>query len=219
MAGHDLRQPLQVIISSYELLSQRVDKDLARECLDRGQSAITQLIEQLESPRQRPAPAWTRVRHRGAPVALGPIFAALERDQRDFANLKDVRLDIVPTQAALISDELLLEGILRNLTRNALKYTQRRGRVLIGCRQRGTELRIEVHDTGVGMPPDKLASVFHAFYRLDATQPNGLGLGLFVVKRAADLLGHRVEVCSTLGRGSRFTVVAKAAARPSAQVA
>ena len=54
MAGHDLRQPLQVIISSYELLSQRVDKDLARECLDRGQSAITQLIEQLESPQSAP---------------------------------------------------------------------------------------------------------------------------------------------------------------------
>ena len=82
-------------------------------------------------------------------------------------------------------------------------------------------MRIEVHDTGVGMPPDKLASVFQAFYRLDSTQPNGLGLGLFVVRRAVDLLGHRVEVCSTLGHGSCFAVVAKAAAaaRPSAHVA
>ena len=118
------------------------------------------------------------------------------------ANQKDVRLDIVPTQAAIISDEVLLEGIVRNLTRNALKYTHRHGRVLVGCRRRGTELRIEVHDTGVGMPPDKLASVFQAFYRLDSTQPNGLGLGLFVVRRAVDLLGHRVEVHSTLGHGS-----------------
>jgi two-component system, OmpR family, phosphate regulon sensor histidine kinase PhoR len=82
-------------------------------------------------------------------------------------------------------------------------------------------LRIEVHDTGVGMPPDKLASVFRTFYRLDSTQPNGLGLGLLVVRRAVDLPGHRVDVCSTLGRGSCFVVVAKGAAapRPSAHVA
>lgn len=221
MAGHDLRQPLQVVISSFDWLSRRVDKDLARKYLDRGQSAITQLIEQLDH-----LVSALRLHERksgieGAPVALGPIFAALERDQRDFANQKDVRLDIVPTQAAILSDEILLEGILRNLARNALKYTHRHGRVLVGCRRRGTELRIEVHDTGVGMPPDKLASVFQAFYRLNSTQPNGLGLGLFVVRRAVDLLGHRVEVCSTLGRGSCFAVVAKAAAaaRPSAHVA
>jgi two-component system, OmpR family, phosphate regulon sensor histidine kinase PhoR len=219
MAGHDLRQPLQVLLSSYDWLSQRVDKDLAWEYLDRGQSAITQLIEQLDHLVSALRLHGRESGIEGVPVALGSIFAALERNQRDFANLKDVRLDIVPTQATLISDELLLEGILRNLTRNALKYTQRHGRVLVGCRSRGTESRIEVHDTGVGMPPDKLASVFHAFYRLDATQPNGLGLGLFVVRRAADLLGHRVEVCSTLGRGSCFTVVAKAAARSSAHVA
>jgi signal transduction histidine kinase len=172
MAGHDLRQPLQVISSSYELLSQRVDKDLAREYLDRGQSAITQLIEQLDHLVSALRLHGREAGIEGTPVALGPIFAALERDQRDFANLKNVRLDIVPTQATLMSDELLLEAILRNLTRNALKYTQRHGRVLVGCRPRGTELRIEVHDTGVGMPPDKLASVFHAFYRLprDAAQ-------------------------------------------------
>ena len=200
MAGHDLRQPLQVVISSYDWLSRRVDKDLARKHLDRGQSAITQLIElgldHLVSA--------LRLHEResgieGAPVALGPIFAALERDQRDFANQGDVRLDVVPTQAAIISGEVLLEGILRNLTRNALKYTHRHGRVLGGCRRRGTELRIEVHDTGVGMPPDKLASVFQAFYRLDSTQPNGLGLG-----------------CSWSGVPSICSVIASRFARRSA---
>ena len=122
-----------VVISSYDWLSRRVDKDLARKHLDRGQSAITQLIEQLDH-----LVSALRLHERksgieGASVALGPIFAALERDQRDFANLKDVRLDIVPTQAAIISDEVLLKGILHNLTRNALKYTHRHGRVLLGA--------------------------------------------------------------------------------------
>jgi sensor histidine kinase regulating citrate/malate metabolism len=74
------------------------------------------------------------------------------------------------------------------------------------------ELRIEVRDTGVGIRPNALSAIFRAFQRVDESRPDGLGLGLFIVKHAADLLGHRVEVRSTEGRGSCFTVVADAAA-------
>jgi signal transduction histidine kinase len=122
-----------------------------------------------------------------------------------------VTLHVVRSTVAVISDEVLLESVLRNLVRNAVKYTQPHGRVLVGCRRQGAELRIEVHDTGVGMPRDKLAGLFQAFYRVDPGRPDGLGLGLFVVKRAADLLGHRVEVFSSLGHGSCFAVIAPAA--------
>jgi K+-sensing histidine kinase KdpD len=66
-----------------------------------------------------------------------------------------------------------------------------------------------VHDTGIGIPPDKLSKVFEAFHRLDSTRADGLGLGLFVVRRAVDLLGHSVEVRSDVGRGSSFAILAK----------
>jgi K+-sensing histidine kinase KdpD len=72
-------------------------------------------------------------------------------------------------------------------------------------------LRIEVRDTGVGIRANALSMIFRAFQRLDEGPPDGLGLGLFIVKHAADLLGHRVEVRSTEGSGSCFTVVASAA--------
>jgi signal transduction histidine kinase len=101
---------------------------------------------------------------------------------------------------------------LRNLVHNALKYSHGAGRVLVGCRRQGPDLRIEVHDTGAGIPSHALTQIFEAFRRLDSNTSDGLGLGLLVVRRGADLLGHRIEVQSQIGRGSRFSVMAKTAA-------
>ena len=101
--------------------------------------------------------------------------------------------------------------MVRNLVRNAIDYTPRGGRVFVASRRRGPELRIEVRDTGAGIRSSVLAAIFDAFQRADNTRADGLGLGLFIVKRAADLLGHRVEVHSIEGRGSRFAVVTHAA--------
>ena len=109
-----------------------------------------------------------------------------------------------------MSDAVLLEGILRNLIRNSLKYNGPGGRVLVGCRRRGALLRIEVHDTGIGIASDKLLK--DACHRPDSTRADELGLGLFVVRRTADLLGHRIEVRSTVGRGSCFSLLAEVAA-------
>lgn len=213
MAGHDLRQPLQSLIGAHDWLARRFDDALTRKYIERGQIAIGQLVEQLDH-----LVGALHVHERAAdiaaaPIELLPLLCALEREQREFAEQKDVRLRVVATNTAIMSDEILLEGILRNLTRNAVKYTQPHGHVLVGCRRRGEEVRIEVHDTGVGMPSDKVAMVFQAFYRLDPGRPDGLGLGLFVVKRAVELLGHRIEVSSTPGRGSCFTMIAPEAAR------
>jgi signal transduction histidine kinase len=95
--------------------------------------------------------------------------------------------------------------------RNAVKFTEEGGQVLLGCRRHGSCIRIEVHDTGVGMAPKQLENIFEAFYRLEPARSDGLGLGLFVVNRAAELLQHEIEVRSTVGRGSCFTLVANAA--------
>jgi len=85
----------------------------------------------------------------------------------------------------VVSDAVLLDGILRNLVHNAVKYTPLGGRILVGCRRRRSHVRIEVHDTGVGIPPEHLCAIFSAFRRNDATGADGIGLGLFIVRRAA----------------------------------
>jgi signal transduction histidine kinase len=109
-----------------------------------------------------------------------------------------------------MSDAMLLEGAVCNLVRNALKYTPPGGRIVVGCRPRGAVVRIEVHDNGIGIPADQLSKIFEAFHRVNSTRPDGLGLGLFIVRRAVDLLGHRIAVRSSMGRGTCFTVLAKA---------
>jgi two-component system, OmpR family, phosphate regulon sensor histidine kinase PhoR len=82
----------------------------------------------------------------------------------------------------------------------------------VGCRARRNETSIEVHDSGIGIPAPQLSKVFDAFHRIDSTRADGLGLGLFVVKQIADLLGHGINVRSKVGRGSCFAVRVSAAA-------
>ncbi len=102
---------------------------------------------------------------------------------------------------------MLLERILRNLVSNAVNYTDSGG-VLIGCRA-GDALRIEVWDTGRGIPAQQVQQVFEEFYQIDNPERDrskGLGLGLAIVRRLVDLLGHRLDIASVVGRGSRFSI-------------
>lgn len=115
------------------------------------------------------------------------------------------------TRSAVMSNPVLLEGVLRNLVRNAVKYTEPGGRILIGCQRVKDDIRIDAYNTGVGMAPQHLPQIFEAFQRVDTTLTEGLGIGLVVMRRAVALLGHRVEVRSAPGRGSRFSVFARAA--------
>ena len=104
------------------------------------------------------------------------------------------------------SDPLLLEKILRNLISNAIRYTER-GRVLIGCRRRGATVSVEVWDTGIGIPPDQFGEIFREFHRSHQKTHRaieGFGIGLAVVDRLTTLLGHRIEVSSTPGKGTMF---------------
>jgi two-component system CheB/CheR fusion protein len=98
--------------------------------------------------------------------------------------------------------------MIRNLLSNALKYTAR-GKVLLGCRRRKDMLSIEIWDTGVGIPNEELQKIFDEYHQLDNAEherSRGLGLGLSIVQRLADLLSHRVRVRSQLGKGSVFAI-------------
>jgi two-component system, OmpR family, phosphate regulon sensor histidine kinase PhoR len=209
MAGHDLRQPLQVIQSTYEWLGARVEaSEKAR--LERGERAIARLTEQLD----RLVGALRLYEHTKSievvPVPLAPLLWRIGAENAEAAADKGIELRIADTTTAVMSHRVLLDGILRNLVRNAVKYTEPGGRILIGCRRSGRNVRIDVFDTGIGVAPEQLPRIFEAFHRVDSTRGDGLGIGLFVVRRAVGLLGHRIEVSSAVARGSRFSVLARA---------
>jgi CheY-like chemotaxis protein len=113
----------------------------------------------------------------------------------------------VPSSVAVRSDRRLLRRVLQNLVSNGIKYTPK-GRVLVGCRRHGDEIRISVMDTGVGIPKTKQRDIFMEFHRLDrgAKIARGLGLGLSIVERIARVLGHRIEVKSASGKRSLFSI-------------
>jgi CheY-like chemotaxis protein len=122
----------------------------------------------------------------------------------------------VASSAWVSSDPILLERILLNLVSNAVRYTERGG-VVVGCRRRGERLRIDVCDTGPGVPEDQRERIFGEFYQMTDTRQDrggGLGLGLAIVDRLARLLAHPVELASRPGRGSRFSVSVPLAGAP-----
>ena len=104
---------------------------------------------------------------------------------------------------------MLLERILLNLASNAVRYTLRGG-IIVGCRRRGEMLRIEVWDSGPGVPEDEKQNIFGEFFQLPTPERNrygGLGLGLAIVDRLRLLLNHQIDLASTVGRGSRFAIL------------
>lgn len=209
MVGHDLRQPLQVIQSAYDWLGSRVATTSEKARLERGERAIARLTEQLD----RLVGALRLYQHtrdiKAFPVALSPLLQRLAEEHKETAHEKDIELRICPTTLSVMSHPVLLDGILRNLVRNAVKYTEPGGRILIGCRRTSRDVRIDVYDTGIGIAPEHLPKIFEAFQRVDSARGDGLGIGLFVVRRAAELLGHRIQVNSTAAHGSRFSIFAR----------
>ena len=210
IAGHDLRQPLQVITSAHDVLAQSLASEEQREELTRAEDATAQLASMLGQLVEA-----LHLRERSGddlhcPVPLCPILQDLAAEFAEAARLKGIMFRVTSGDAAALSHPVLLTGMLRNLIRNAIDYTPAGGSVFVTSRRCGGELRIEVRDTGVGIRAGALSTIFEAFRRVDESRTDGLGLGLFIVKHAADLLGHRVEVRSTKNYGSCFTVVASA---------
>ncbi len=142
-------------------------------------------------------------------MPVADLMRMLEVEFAPIARAKGLELRFVPTKLAVRTDRRLMRRLLQNLVSNALKYTLR-GRVLVGCRRAGKAVRIEVWDTGLGIPPDRQRAVFEEFQRLDqgARVARGLGLGLSIVERLGRVLDHPVGLTSRLGEGSVFAVTA-----------
>lgn len=208
-ASHDLRQPFQAMSLFHHILMSRLEDpkqiEIAGklgEALAAGNALLGTLLDTsaLEAGTVKPRPM---------DFAFQDIAARLATEIADQAAGKGLTLRVVPTSALVHSDPVLLERMIRNLLVNALRYTVE-GRILLGCRHRGDRLSIEVWDTGPGIPEDQMERIFEDFYRCgtdrrDSTR--GLGLGLSIVRRTAEILDHSVHVRSRVGSGTMFAIV------------
>jgi PAS domain S-box-containing protein len=219
-ASHDLRQPLQAAILYNNVLRRQLGQGPQAETVAKLQSSLEALrdllnrlldVSRLEAGAVAPEPTQLSVRI---------LFERLYDELAPQAEEKGLELRMRPGEWRIRSDPQLLEQLLRNLVTNALRYTER-GRVLVGCRKSGSDLRIQVWDTGIGIPESELQAIFEEFYQVSnpaRRRQAGLGLGLAIVRGLSQLLGHPVTVRSEVGRGSVFEVrvpLAGSRARPT----
>jgi PAS domain S-box-containing protein len=208
-ASHDLRQPLQTIELLNGTLRRRVTDRHAIEALSQQELAIGAMsrllnalldISKLESGAIRPEPA---------DFTVAAIFEELRMEFAGIAANKGLRLEVEPCEDAVYSDPSLVEQILRNLVSNAVKYT-REGRVRLRCLHEAALVRIEVLDTGVGIPADHLPYIYDEFYQVAGSRNcshDGYGLGLSIVQRLVKLLTLKLDVRSEVGKGSSFSLM------------
>ena len=205
-ASHDLRQPLQTLTLLHDVLHSRLADEKAAELAQRAQETLDSMsgmldalldINQLEAGAIRPD------------LIDFPIDVLLDKLKTQFtyhASARGLDWRVMPCRRAVHSDPHLLEQMVRNLVSNAIRYTAE-GKVLLGCRRHGDNLRIEVWDTGVGIAEDKIPRIFGEYHQVPGqTGEGGLGLGLAIVQRLGQLLGHPITVRSRLSEGSAFGI-------------
>src|SRR5262249_28978448 len=205
-ASHDILQPLNAarlyVTSLVERQRGRDDAQLITN-IDASLDAVEEIfgalldISRLDTGAMKPEISDFRI---------DELLRQLEVEFTPLAQEKGLRLKFIPCSLAVRSDRRLLRRLLQNLVSNAVKYTPQ-GRVLVGCRRYKGRLRVDICDTGLGIPASKKQAIFQEFHRLDegAKAARGLGLGLSIVERIARVLDYNITVRSTLGRGSRFS--------------
>ncbi|MBV9567153.1 MAG: PAS-domain containing protein, partial [Hyphomicrobiales bacterium] len=204
-ASHDILQPLNAARLYASAFAERPRAAGAAELashVDGSLELVEGIISELLDIARFDAGA---MRSEMVPLRLDELFRELEREFKPHASAKGLKLRVVKSSAIVRTDRLLLRRLLQNLVSNAIKYTSLGG-VLIGGRRRGTRVLLEVWDSGVGIAEVQQGAIFEEFKRLPegARQAQGLGLGLSIVRRIADLLATPLEVRSRPGRGSVF---------------
>lgn len=215
-ASHDLRQPLHALnlfVAQLQTERNPAERNRLVARIDAAVASMNELFAALLDMTKLEAGI---LRPNVTAFCVGRLLERIETTFADAARENGISLRAVGSDAWVTSDPILLERILLNLVSNAVRYTERGG-VVVGCRRRGDQLRIDVCDTGPGIPEDQRQRIFGEFYQLAGpglARSGGLGLGLAIVDRLGRLLGHPVELESRLGRGSRFSVSVPLAAQP-----
>lgn len=212
--GHDLLQPLHAArLMLSELMDAQMGADNKQLALNISNALVTieELLTSILDISKLEAGVFVP---NIQTVALGGIFEQLASSLEPLSRRKRLDFRWRPTTLGVRSDPLMLRRIVQNLLANAVHYTERGG-VLLAARRRGEQVRIEVWDTGPGIAPQERERIFEEFQRGSASERSGgagFGLGLAIVRRMSEALGHELILQSRIGRGSRFTVIADYAA-------
>jgi signal transduction histidine kinase len=223
MLGHELRNPLAPIRNAVEYLRRQGlnDPDLctARDTIDRQVKLMVRLVDDLLDVARITR---GQIQLRTEPVDMAQVAVQAVETSRPLIDARRhaLTVDLADEPAWVEGDPTRLAQVIANLLNNAAKYTEPGGRITLRVERQGPSVVTKVFDTGVGLPPEMLASVFDLFTQversLDRSQ-GGLGIGLTLVRRLVEL--HRGEVSASSegpGRGSEFTVRLPACAQPAA---
>lgn len=202
-ASHDLRQPLQTLKFLQGSLEQQLPDgegqtivaDVGRS-IDTMSSMLSSLLDinRLETGNLYPSKS---------DFAVSEIFNSIATDLLRPLKEKGLQWRVVACDTLVHSDKRMLEEMIRNLVSNAIRYTDR-GKILLGCRRANGRVRVEVWDTGIGIPGEQLPHIFEEYYC--DPERGGFGLGLAIVRRLGEILEHRVDVRSTPGKGTAFSI-------------
>jgi len=207
-ASHDILQPLNAARLYVTSLIERQEEDSEDASLVQNIDASLEAVEEIFTALLDISRLDTgAMKPEMTDFRISELLQRLEVEFAPLAREKGLDLIFMPSSLAVRSDRRLLRRLLQNLVSNAINYTPN-GSVLVGCRRRGSQLRVEVYDTGIGIPHAKRRAVFKEFHRLDqgARVARGVGLGLSIVERIARVLDCELALKSNVGRGSRFSV-------------
>jgi len=206
-ASHDLRQPLQTLKILHGTLERQMQTSAACKpiaqvgrALETMSDMLTSLLDinRLEAGHLHPS---------RSDFPVSQIFESLARDFADAVEDRGLQWRLVRSGLTIHSDRRMLKEMLRNLLSNAIRYTEH-GKILMGCRRVGGNVRIEIWDSGVGIMGEHLPHIFEEYFQgPPSAQSSGFGLGLAIVQRLGNTLGHQIIVRSTPGRGSGFSIV------------
>jgi signal transduction histidine kinase len=214
-ASHDLRQPSHALGMFVARLGQLPMDAQIRQLVDNMEVSVHAMQDLLDGLLDLSRLDSGNLQIRIGVVDLNELLSSVHSALENMAEAKGLRLHIRPTRLWAFSDATLLHRIVVNLVTNAIRYTER-GSVLVACRPhaQGQGVRIEVWDSGIGIPAEHHEDIFKEFYQLSTRTGDrnfGLGLGLNIVQRSAELLGHRIALRSQPGCGTRFTLLLEAA--------
>jgi len=205
-ASHDLRQPMHALnlyLASFAKLETSKPIQTCVDNLNKCAKAMNDMLDTLLDISNIDSGATK------ASFTIFPIASPIDHIQAEFeplARAKGLTLRIARCSAFVNADEEIVERMLRLLVSNAVRYTER-GKILIGCRPHGQQLRVAVYDTGMGIAVDKQQAIFEEHFQLNNYERNrakGLGLGLTIVQRLAKLVGTSITLDSRIGLGSWF---------------
>jgi signal transduction histidine kinase/CheY-like chemotaxis protein len=207
-ASHDLRQPIHAIGLFVECLNGLRVGSEGRAILRNIELSVDSLARLCRSLLDLSALDVGKVRPQVDAVALNDVLAEVVRQAGETAAARGIELTLAKTGAWVETDGALLHTMVQNLVSNAVKYAPG-ARVLVGARRRSGRISVEVIDQGPGIPEESQREIFREFVQLGASRgekPDGLGLGLSIVERLAELMGLSVRVRSQPGKGSRFMI-------------